>query len=102
MERPEADIGGKLSRVQAEAVLEHERDIRAPSPPSVWVSVPPERAQRHVYLWHPVFYLSAEIFIDFKFSSSKPTVMYLDYKEKVQNAIIYFFYPLSTNNLHFL
>jgi hypothetical protein len=48
MERPEADIGGKLSRVQAQAqaVLEHERDIRAPSPPSVWVRVPPERAQR--------------------------------------------------------
>jgi hypothetical protein len=37
------------------------------------------------------FYLSAEIFIDFESSSSKPTTMYLGYKEEVQNATIYFF-----------
>jgi hypothetical protein len=42
-----------------------------------------EKTENHVYRWDPVFYLSAEIFIDFEFSSSKPTDMYLGYKEEV-------------------
>jgi hypothetical protein len=50
-----------------------------------------EKTENHVYRWNPVFYLSAEIFINFEFSSSKPILMYLGYKEEVQNATIYFF-----------
>jgi hypothetical protein len=50
-----------------------------------------ENQKNHVYRWDPVFYLSAEFFVGFEFSSSKPKVMYLGYKEDVQNATIYFF-----------
>jgi hypothetical protein len=47
-----------------------------------------EKTENHVCRWDPVFYLSVEIFIDFEFRSSKPIVMYLGYKEDVQNATI--------------